>query len=124
MLPPIQRRPCDPTGVLALEEERFGFAVLEAEYLAVAADVELALPSVQSSQHSCFELPDICAPCVVALYPRRQLCVPKAISSDSPPSQLQTYLSGVDLLTAKGVVVGPHDGDLSCDTWFAELIIR
>ena len=35
--------PGDAAGVLALEEEGFGFAVLEAEDLAVAADVELAL---------------------------------------------------------------------------------
>ena len=45
MLPPIERRPCDPTGVLALEEEGFGLAVLEAEDFAVAADVEFSLLS-------------------------------------------------------------------------------
>lgn len=43
MLSSIEHRPCDPTGVLALEEKRFGFAVLEAEDLAVAADVKFAL---------------------------------------------------------------------------------
>ena len=36
-------RPGDPTRVLALEEEGFGFAVLEAEDFGVAADVEFAL---------------------------------------------------------------------------------
>ena len=35
--------PCDAAGVLALEEERFRLAVLEAEDLAVTTDVELAL---------------------------------------------------------------------------------
>lgn len=35
--------PGDAAGVLALEEERFGFAILEAEDLAVAADEEFAL---------------------------------------------------------------------------------
>ena len=43
MLPPEQHRPCYPPRVLALEKEGFGFAVLEAEDLAVAADVELSL---------------------------------------------------------------------------------
>ena len=42
-MPPIQRGPCDPTWVLALEEEGFGLAVLETEDLAVTADVEFAL---------------------------------------------------------------------------------
>lgn len=45
MLPSVERCPCDPAGVLALEEEGLGFAVLEAEDLAVAANVEFALQS-------------------------------------------------------------------------------
>ena len=43
MLSSEEDRPCNPAGVLALEEERFGLAVLEAEDLAVTADVKLAL---------------------------------------------------------------------------------
>ena len=43
MLPPEQDSPRDATGVLALQEEGLGFAVLEAEDLAVAADVEFPL---------------------------------------------------------------------------------
>lgn len=43
MLSSVQGRPSDPTRVLALEEEGFGLAVLEAEDLAIAADVEFAL---------------------------------------------------------------------------------
>lgn len=35
--------PCNATGVLALEEQRLGLAVLESEDLAVATDVELTL---------------------------------------------------------------------------------
>jgi hypothetical protein len=35
--------PCDATGVLALEEERFRLAVLESEDLAITTDVKLAL---------------------------------------------------------------------------------
>lgn len=43
VLSAVERRPCDAAWVLALEEEGFGLAVLEAEDLAVAADVEFAL---------------------------------------------------------------------------------
>jgi len=43
VLAAVERRPCDAARVLALEEERFGLAVLEAKDLAVAADVEFAL---------------------------------------------------------------------------------
>lgn len=35
--------PCDPPGVLALEEEGLGLAILEAKDLAVASDVEFTL---------------------------------------------------------------------------------
>ncbi len=38
-----QDSPCNATGVLALEEERFGLAVLESEDLTITTDVELAL---------------------------------------------------------------------------------
>ena len=41
--------PGDAARVLALQEERFGFAVLEAEDFAVAADEELALLEVWSA---------------------------------------------------------------------------
>ena len=47
-LPPLstaENGPCDATWVLALKEERLGFAVLETEDLAVCADEELALQS-------------------------------------------------------------------------------
>ena len=44
--------PRNATGILALKEEGFGFAVLEAEDLAVAADIELALFNVLSANYS------------------------------------------------------------------------
>jgi hypothetical protein len=44
--------PGDAAGVFALEEEGFGFAVLKAEDLTVAADVELALFNVLSANCS------------------------------------------------------------------------
>ena len=40
---PAQHGPGDLTWVLALEEEGFGFAILEAEDFAVCADKNLAL---------------------------------------------------------------------------------
>lgn len=45
MLATVQDSPGDAAGVLALEEEGFGLSVLEAEDLAVATDVQLALQS-------------------------------------------------------------------------------
>ncbi len=43
VLSPVEDGPGDAAGVLALQEERLAFAVLESEDLAVAADVELTL---------------------------------------------------------------------------------
>lgn len=43
MLAPEENGPCDAAGVLALEEEGFGFSILEAEDFAVATDVEFTL---------------------------------------------------------------------------------
>jgi hypothetical protein len=43
VLPPEEDGPGNAAGVLALEEQRLGLAVLEAEDLAVAADVQLTL---------------------------------------------------------------------------------
>lgn len=45
VLATVQDSPGNATGVLPLEEERLGFAVLEAEDLGVATDVELTLQS-------------------------------------------------------------------------------
>ena len=43
MLSPVQRRPGNSSGILALEEQTLALAILESEDLAIAADVELAL---------------------------------------------------------------------------------
>jgi hypothetical protein len=43
VLSPVENRPCDLAGVLSLQEEGLGFAVLESEDLAVTADVEFTL---------------------------------------------------------------------------------
>jgi hypothetical protein len=49
VLATVQNGPRDAAGVLALQEQRLGLAVLEAEDLAVATDVELALDVAASS---------------------------------------------------------------------------
>jgi hypothetical protein len=41
--------PCNATGVLALEEEGFGLAILESEDLAITTDVKLALYNIMSA---------------------------------------------------------------------------
>ena len=43
MLATVENGPGDAAGVLALEEEGLGFAILEAEDLAVATDVKFTL---------------------------------------------------------------------------------
>jgi len=43
VLAAVQGRPSDPARVLALEEQGLGLAILEAEDLAVAPDVQLTL---------------------------------------------------------------------------------
>lgn len=41
--------PCNATGILALQEEGLGLAILESEDLAIATDVELALYAILSA---------------------------------------------------------------------------
>lgn len=48
MLSPVEGGPGNAAGVLALEEKALGLAALEAEDLAVATDIELALESQKS----------------------------------------------------------------------------
>lgn len=60
MVPAEQDSPGDPAGVLALEEKRLGFAVLEAEDLAVTTDEQLTLEDISQ-----------CPISRCPLYPRR-----------------------------------------------------
>lgn len=55
VLATVKNSPRNTTGVLALEEEGLGFAVLEAEDLGVATDVELTLQSPKLSAFSSFQ---------------------------------------------------------------------
>jgi hypothetical protein len=96
--------PCDPAGVFALEEKGLRLSVLEAEDLAVTADVELALIH---HQHM-FQFP-------ISALSRRVSCpVFAQVGFDfvdgeaRPETAEQTHLARVDFGTAEGVVVGTH----------------
>lgn len=52
MLSSEKDSPGNTAGVLALQKQRFGFAILESEDLAVATDVELALYTKSSAIQS------------------------------------------------------------------------
>ena len=109
MLSPVQDGPRDAAGVLALQEERLGFAILESEDLAVAADVELTLYTALLASDSGHLVrrrpiataqvggPDMDERSVVPSVP----VPPRARKSDA-------YLSRVDSLARECVVVGPH----------------
>lgn len=56
MCSPEEDSPRNAAGVLALEEQRLGFAVLEAEDLAITADVEFTLSSKETSKVSFYPL--------------------------------------------------------------------
>jgi hypothetical protein len=47
VLPSEEYRPCNPTGIFALQEQTLGLAILESKDFVVTADVELALGSVR-----------------------------------------------------------------------------
>lgn len=79
----VEHRPGYSSRVLTLQEEGLGFAILEAEDLAVAADVEFALFKRNISRRSYGRL------------------------------RKRTDLARVDLCGAEGVVVGTHlDGEI------------
>jgi hypothetical protein len=71
VLPPEERRPGDPTRVLALQEETLSLAILESEDLAVTADVELALYN-SASAHVPIQCPEEFP---VAMSPRPSACL-------------------------------------------------
>lgn len=115
MLPPIERRPRDTAGILSLQEERLGLAVLESEDLAVAADVEFSLFSYQTISARTFKT----AVCLHRML-RSETGDPMVISSAEDETTAgcdggawkggETHFSGVYLLPAEGIFVGTHDG--------------
>jgi hypothetical protein len=56
VLAAVENGPGDAAGVLALEEEGLGFAILEAEDLAVATDVKFTLQTGLLSVYSLLSL--------------------------------------------------------------------
>ena len=105
VLPSVQRRPGDPTRVLALKEQGLGLAILESENLAVTTDVELALYD----------------PSAILSLVLRLFFIPRCICrcSDAEFRQVEdgagnfgggTHLARVDFLAAEGVFVGTHVG--------------
>lgn len=122
MLPPVEGGPRDLARVLALQEQRLGLAVLEAEDLAVTTDVELALclPSALFCTCRC-----VSAACLQAFNGAWPSCLPvphvprvRAVRGNFDMGwggQLGrarggTHLARVDLLAGEGVVVGTHVG--------------
>ena len=121
MLSAEEDGPCDAAGVLALEEQGLGLAVLETEDLAVAADVDLTLQHVKLSAF--LYKPEMCA-----LPLGRRVCSfnrparsdndadsPLVIAASTSSASwiwegigLCVYLSRVDLRAGEGVVVGTH----------------
>lgn len=104
MLSSVQRRPCDSPRVLALEEERFGFAVLEAEDFAVATNVDFAL----SKRHYEYFRSDEALQCEegvirLASCHHRQTWV-------TAQELWGAYLPGIDLLTTEGIFKSTHVG--------------
>jgi hypothetical protein len=101
--------PCNATGVLALQEEGFGLAILESEDLAITTDVELALHTILS------------ATCLLSNpIPKFLFCQPiqSFLATSFSPLSSRTggcpYLSRVDLLAGEGIVVGTHVGCCVC----------
>lgn len=90
--------PCNATGVLALEEERFGLAILESEDLAITADVELALQINASDFYA-----------QISINLKSESSCHKLFLATIDVADLnRSYLSRVDLLAGEGVVVGTH----------------
>ena len=97
VLSPVEDGPGDAAGVLALQEERLGFAILESEDLAVATDVELTLRAIPLAS-----LPDL----VIRLFPVTQGSVARwvgvASNRPSPRPDTPRSPSGISVRTFPG----------------------
>lgn len=122
MLSSEENGPCDTAGVLALEEEGFGLAILEAEDLAISTNVELALffqlsaPITIALTPSCFSSVSSYRffVLIATVYPDIAVFGER----DSVP-----YLSRVDLLAGEGIVVGTHV-DYTADGGVVLFVVR
>ena len=113
MLATVEDGPCDAAGVLALEEQGLRLAVLEAEDLAVATDIDLTLKTNNPSALNL--VPNCSSPSPNAVSLRTH----QALSQVHPTKfrdrigrgeqrQERAYLAGVDPLAGEAVVVGSH----------------
>ncbi len=111
MLSSVEDGPCDAAGVLSLQEQGLGFAILESEDFAVAADVEFTLQKGTVSITSLLHLDppsQIKEPADPPLSsfpsaPGLRIAIPTANTLGS-----QAYLSRVDSLARECIVVGSH----------------
>jgi hypothetical protein len=86
VLPSEEYRPCNPTGIFALQEQTLGLAILKSKDFVVTADVELALGSV-----------------------RRMLVHVHSHCQTARGDEFGTNLARIYLLATETIVVGPHD---------------
>ena len=123
VLPAEERGPGDLAGVLPLEEERLGLAVLEAEDLAVAADEDLTLHRKQSLASQSRNRKPTSLP---GAKPQHRPLLPRSSRSSVMIPHIRpihhvrhraagvirhcffSYLARVDPLSGERVVVGPH----------------
>ena len=98
VLSPEEDGPGNTAGVLALEEQRFGFAILESEDFAVTTNVELALYTKSSAFYS-----SPACPAIPKMHPG---AVHPSIAFNA--TGLASYLSRVDSRSGEGIVVGTH----------------
>lgn len=116
MLPPVEGGPRDLARVLALQEQRLGLAVLEAEDLAVTTDVELALCLPSALFCACHCMSAGIQWCVAQLSPRPPCPLYSCAAQfrhglgRTAGARGGTHLARVDLLAGEGVVVGTHVG--------------
>ncbi len=104
MLPSEQCSPRNTSGVFALEEEGFGLAVLESEYLAVPPDVELTLPL--SGLVSRLPIQSL------SLHPPPLVQRAFGVVALGEGGAGGAHLARIYLLTAEGIFIGTHDGGL------------
>ena len=102
----VQHRPSNLSRVLALQEERFTLAILEAEDLRVTTDVELSLYVHRLSALCCPIA--IFSPCPDGLLHPQSFTPP----SRSRARGVDSHLARVDLLAAESVLVDTHVGGI------------
>ena len=126
VLPAVEDGPGNAAGVLALEEQRLGLAVLEPEDLAVATDVQLTLRCKTRSELSSSQPKQVPPPVPSTNFPPRSSsgvvwlrgAVTAALLDSGVGNSASVaiagmghpYLAGVDPLAGERIVVRSHFG--------------